>query len=133
LARRALVLPSDQLALERFNDALEILLGPIPVRQQVLDAIPSGVAVILAVPSFIKEFAVLGAHIFLVLSAESNPHGSYSPPPTLGLPAARQGRNTQPKPKRTLRTLSFGASTVKALQQASSEATADSVDEENSP
>jgi hypothetical protein len=103
---------SDQLALERFNDAMDILLRPIPVRQQVLDAIPSGVVVILAVPSFIKEFAVLGAHIFLVLSAVLDSHSLFLSPPALDLLAARQGRSGPPRPKHMLRTLSFVASPV---------------------
>ncbi len=88
MARRALVLPADQVAPERFYDAMDILLRPIPVRQQVFDAVPSGVAVILAVLSFIEEFAVMDAHIFLILTAILDFHRLHSPPLALDLQGA---------------------------------------------
>ncbi len=90
---------TDKVALERFDDVMDILLRPIPIRQQISDAVPLRAAVILAALSIIEEFAVMDAHILLILSAVLDFHRFYSPLSLLTsgqLPKAR----THPKPKR---------------------------------
>ena len=65
---------AHQAAPVRFDDAYDVLLWPLPIRQEILDAVPSGLGVVFAFLSFIKEFAVVRAHVLVVSFAVFDPH-----------------------------------------------------------
>lgn len=63
------VLSVHQVTLERFDDGVHFTLRPAFISRQLLDAIPLCGAIICATMSFIKELAMLLAHVLAISSA----------------------------------------------------------------
>ncbi len=60
-------LSAQEITFERFDDGVDLPLRTAFVQEKVLDAVPPGEAVELAVGPIIEELTVLLAHIFLIL------------------------------------------------------------------